>query len=64
MPKRLKTRLTICGTLGSRALATTTSDADSVDDIALLGLVTQTTSLVGTRRTRGAVDDVQLTVLY
>lgn len=57
-------RLAIGGPLGGRALATTTADANAVDHIALLGLVTQTTSLVGARRARGAVNDVQLTVLY
>lgn len=56
--------LTVGGTLGHRSLATTTSDADTVDDIALFGLVSQATSLVGSRRARSAVDDIQLSELY
>lgn len=58
-PKR-----TIGSTLGGRSLATTTADTHTVDNIALLGLVTETASLVGARGARGAVDDVQLTELY
>jgi hypothetical protein len=56
--------LAVSGTLRSRALAATTADTDAVDNIALLGLVSETASLVQTGRTRGAVDDVQLTELY
>ena len=56
--------LAIGGTLGSRALAATTADTDTVDNIALLGLVSETASLVQTGGARGAVDDVQLTELY
>jgi hypothetical protein len=52
--------LTIGGTLGNRSLATTTTDTDTVDDISLLGLVTQTTGLVGARGTRSTVNDIQL----
>ena len=55
---------TIGGTLGGRALAATTADADAVDNVALLGLVAETAGLVETRRAGSAVDDVQLTVLY
>lgn len=44
-------------------LAASTTNADSVDDKALLGLVSETTSLVRARRTRRTVDNVQLTVL-
>lgn len=57
-------RRTVGGTLGHRPLAATAADADTVDDIALLGLVTEAASLVGARGARGAVDDVQLTELY
>jgi hypothetical protein len=57
-------RRTVCGTLRSRSLAATTADTDTVDDVSLLGLVTKTASLVGARRARGTVDDVQLTELY
>ena len=56
--------LTIGGTLGGRALAATTADAHAVDDIALLGLVSEAAGLVGAAGPRGAVDDVQLTELY
>ena len=49
--------------LGDVFLAVTPADTDTVDDIALLGLVAKTASLVGARWARCAVDDVQLTVL-
>jgi len=55
---------TVGGTLGDRALATTTAHAHAVDDKALLGLVAQTARLVRAARARGAVDDVQLAKLY
>lgn len=55
---------TIGGTLGGRALATTTADTDAVDNVALLGLVAETAGLVEAGRARSAVDDVQLTELY
>lgn len=55
---------TIGGTLGGRALAATTADTHAVDNVALLGLVAETAGLVGARRAGGAVDNVQLTVLY
>jgi hypothetical protein len=54
--------LTIGGTLGNRSLTTTTTNTDTVDDVTLLGLVTQTASLIGARRTRGTVNDIQLSV--
>jgi len=57
-------RFTECSTLRHRLLAATTSNTNSVDDIALLGLVAETTSLVWSRGTRSAVDDVQLSELY
>ena len=56
--------LTVGGTLGDRLLAATTADTHAVDDIALLGLVTEAASLVGAAGPRGAVDDVQLAELY
>jgi len=55
---------TVGGTLGHRPLTATTADTGTVDNIALLGLVAQTTSLVGARRTGSPVDSVQLTELY
>jgi hypothetical protein len=57
-------RRTEGGTLGGGLLATTTADADAVDDVALLGLVSEAAGLVGARGARGAVDDVQLAELY
>ncbi|KAL2282014.1 hypothetical protein FJTKL_11098 [Diaporthe vaccinii] len=57
-------RRTVGGTLGDGSLAATAADADTVDDIALLGLVTEAASLVGARGARGAVDDIQLAELY
>lgn len=50
-------------TLGHLFLAVTPPDTDTVDNVALLGLVTQAASLVGAGRAGCAVDDVQLTVL-
>ena len=50
-------------TLGNVLLAVTTADADTVDDIALLSLVTEAASLVRAGGARSAVDDVQLAVL-
>ena len=49
-------------TLGDLLLAVTPPDTDTVDNVALLGLVAETTSLVGARGTRSTVDNVQLTV--
>lgn len=62
--REMRKELTVGGTLGSGPLASTTTDTDAVDNVALLSLVAQTTSLVGARGARGAVDDVQLTELY
>ena len=45
-------------------LATSTTNSDTVNNIALLGLVTKTASLVRTRWSGSAVDDVQLAKLY
>lgn len=55
---------TVGGTLGRRLLTATTSHTGTVDDIALLGFVAETTSLVRARRTGSPVDSVQLTELY
>ena len=55
--------LTVNNTLGVRALGGTTADTDTVDDVTLLSLVTETTSLVDTGRTRATVDSSELTVL-
>lgn len=56
--------LAVSGTLGDRAFAATAADTGTVDNVTLLGLVTETTGLVGARRARGTVDGVQLAELY
>jgi hypothetical protein len=48
--------------LGDGTFAATATDTDAVDDIALLGLVAQATSLVRARGSGSAVDDVELAV--
>lgn len=55
--------LTVGGTLVSMTLAATTTDTAAVDHVALLGLVSETTSLVGTAGTAGTVDGSELAVL-
>lgn len=55
--------LAVGGTLGDVFLAVTPADTDTVDNVALLGLVAETTSLVGARGTGSTVDDIQLAVL-
>ena len=42
--------------------AVTAADTDTVDNVALLGLVPKTAGLVGAGRTRSTVDHVQLAV--
>ena len=49
-------------TLGDGLLAVAATNTNTVDDIALLGLVAQAASLVGTRWTRGTVDHSELSV--
>jgi hypothetical protein len=55
---------TVSGTLGDGALAATAADTGTVDNVTLLGLVTETTGLIGARRARGTVDGVELAELY
>ena len=55
--------LTIDLALGNGSLTTTTTDADSVDHVSLLGLVAQTASLVGSRGAGSAVDNIELSVM-
>lgn len=55
--------LTVSGTLWHRSLSATSSDSDSENHESLLGLVTQSSGLVWSRRSRGSVDDVSLSVL-
>ncbi len=54
---------TICGTLWHWPLPPTSPHTHAVDDISLLGLVSQTLRLVRTRWLRRTVDDVELTEL-
>lgn len=55
--------LTVSSTLWHRSLSTTSSDSNTVDDETLLGLVTQSSGLVWSGRSRSTVDDVLLSVL-
>jgi len=55
--------LAVCGTLWHWSLATTSSDTDTVDHIALLGLVTEATSFIRSRRSCCAVDNIELSEL-
>jgi hypothetical protein len=51
------------GTLGNRLLAATTANTHAVDDISLLGFVSEAARLVRSRWARSAVDNVELTEL-
>lgn len=55
---------TECSTLSAGPLATTSADSDSVDDIALLSFVSQSSSLIWSSWAACAVDDIQLSELY
>jgi len=55
-------RLTVSDTLGKRALAATTADTNTVDDVTLLGLVAETASLIGAGRAGRTVDRGELAV--
>lgn len=55
---------TVSSTLWHWLLATSTANTDTIDDIALLGLVTKTASLIRARRARSTMDDIQLSELY
>lgn len=54
--------LTVSGTLWNRSLSATSSDSDTEDGETLLGLVTQSSSLVWSRWSGDSVDDVLLSV--
>ena len=56
-------RLAVGGTLGDGLFAVTAANAHTVDNISLLGLVAETAGLVRARWARGAVDNIQLSVL-
>jgi hypothetical protein len=49
--------------LGRGLLAATATDTDAVDNVALLGLVSEAASLIWARGAAGTVDDLQLTKL-
>lgn len=55
----IESNLSVGGTLGGGPLASSTANTDTVDHVTLLGLVPETASLVGTRRTRSTVDDIE-----
>jgi hypothetical protein len=54
---------TVSSTLWCWLLSVTPPDSDSVDQITLLGLVSQSPSLVGSRRSRCSVNNGELSVL-
>lgn len=58
----LANRLAVGRTLGDGLLAVTTADADTVDNVALLGLVPKAARLVRSGWAGGTVNDIQLTV--
>lgn len=51
--------LSVGSTLGSGLLAPSTANSDTVDHITLLGLIPKATGLVGARRTRSTVDNIE-----
>lgn len=53
---------TVGSTLGCWLLPVSPPDSDSVDEVTLLGLVTQSPCLVGSRWSASSVDDCQLSV--
>jgi hypothetical protein len=55
--------LAVCASLVHWALAASTTNADAVDEEALLCAVSQATCLVGARWTRSTVEACELTVL-
>jgi len=59
----LTDRLAVGSTLGNGLFAVTPPDTDTVNEIALLSFVAETTGFVGARWTGSTMDNVQLTVL-
>ena len=55
--------LAVNNTLGDGSLTATTSDSNSIDDIALLGLVSELSCLVSSAGSVDLVDDGELSVL-
>jgi hypothetical protein len=52
--------LTICSTLWHWSLAASTANADTIDNVSLLGLVSEPAGFVRSRRTRSTVNDMKL----
>ena len=63
MVDTLSDGFTVSSTLGDRLLPVSSSNSDSVDEVTLLGLVTQSSGLVRSRRSGSSVDDSELSVL-
>ena len=63
MVDTLSDGFTVGGTLRGWPLPVSSSNSNSVDEVALLGLVPQSPGLVRSGRTRSSVDDSELTVL-
>jgi hypothetical protein len=59
----LSNGFTVSSTLWRGPLPVSSSDSNSVDEVALLGLVPQSPGLVRSGRTRSSVNDSELTVL-
>ena len=55
--------LSVDNTLGDGSLTATTSNSNSVDNVALLGLIAQLSGLVGAARSVDLVNDGELSVL-
>lgn len=55
--------LTVGGTLRNRSLSVSSSDSNTENNESLLGLVSQSSGLVGSGRSRSSVDDVLLSQL-
>lgn len=56
-------RLAVRSAFGCRALTTSSSHSNTIYDIALLCFIAKSSSFVRSRRTRGPMDNTQLTVL-
>ena len=56
-------RLSVNNTLADGSLSATSSDSDSVNHIALLGLIAELPGLIGAARSVNLVDDRELSVL-
>lgn len=59
----LSNGFTVSSTLWRRLLSVSSSNSNSVDEVTLLGLVTQSSSLVRSRRSGSSVDNGELSVL-